>query len=262
MVLLLDIGNTHSHLALATWGRLVRCRNIATNAWRGGDAGRQVRDWLGRQSVDAVAVCSVVPWATQRARATLSDLSGSRWFELTARAAAVRIDPRYPKPESIGPDRLANAVAARVLLGAPCLAIDFGTAVTFDVVDAAGRFAGGVIAPGVLLLTSYLHEQTALLPKVELGPVRRAIGRTTEEAIRSAAVHGFRGLVRELIGEIKKELGCPRLPVVATGGYAAWAGRGLPEISIVRPHLTFEGLRLAYKLELESGGDRRETPRR
>jgi type III pantothenate kinase len=152
---------------------------------------------------------------------------------------------QYPKPETIGTDRLANAVAVRHHFGAPSVVVDFGTAVTFDVVDARGNYVGGVIAPGLAALTDYLHEKTALLPKVKIREPRRAVGRSTEEAMLVGAVWGYRGLVREILAKLKNELGSDA-PVVATGGYARLIARHLPEIDCVRPNLTLEGLRLTY----------------
>ena len=152
----------------------------------------------------------------------------------------------YPKPNTIGPDRLANAVAARHHFGAPVVVVDFGTAVTFDVVDRAGNYAGGIIAPGLAAMTDYLHEKTALLPKIRIREVTAVVGKNTEQAMLVGAVHGYRGLVRELIAELKRELRARRLPVIATGGYASLMASKLPEISAVEPNLTLEGLRLTW----------------
>jgi type III pantothenate kinase len=137
-------------------------------------------------------------------------------------------------------------VAARNRFGAPVVVVDFGTAVTFDVVDARGNYVGGIIAPGLAAMTDYLHEKTALLPKIEMREIKSAIGKSTEQAMLAGAVHGYRGLVRELIGELKHELRARKLPVVATGGYARLIAAKLPEISAVAPDLTLEGLRLVW----------------
>jgi type III pantothenate kinase len=161
---------------------------------------------------------------------------------------------RYPRPASIGPDRLANAVAVRHHYGAPALALDFGTAVTLDVVDAGGNYVGGVIAPGLAAMTDYLHEKTALLPRIRIRDPRTAIGKNTVQAMQIGAVQGYRGLIRELVVQVKRQLGCRRLPVVATGGYARLMAAGLPEITAVRPDLTLEGLRLARAQAVESAG--------
>lgn len=156
----------------------------------------------------------------------------------------------YPKPETIGPDRLANAVAVRHHFGAPAVVVDFGTAVTFDVVDGKGRYAGGIIAPGLDVMTDYLHDKTALLPKIKIREVTAVIGKSTEEAMLIGAVRGYRGLIRELISELKIKLKSRRLPVVATGGYAKLIASRMPEITAVEPMLTLEGLRLVWNANM------------
>ena len=242
MIALVDIGNTHTHVALADGDRpLRRVRNLPTASLRG-TAGRElIRDWLGRARPEGACLCSVVPAATGRVR-TLLDIPTLQLDPSTLRG--VELD--YPRPETIGQDSLANAVAARHHFGAPVVVVDFGTAVTFDVVDPRGRYVGGIIAPGLAAMTDYLHEKTALLPRIRLVDPGTAIGRSTREAMQVGAVHGYRGLVRELIVELRRELGTRRLPVVATGGYAALIARGLPAITHVREHLTLEGLRLTW----------------
>ena len=125
--------------------------------------------------------------------------------------------------------------------------VDFGTAVTFDVVDRTGNYVGGIIAPGLAAMTDYLHEKTALLPRIRIREVKSSIGKSTEEAMLVGAVHGYRGLIRELVLELKRELNCRRLPVVATGGYGKLIAAKMPEISRVDPLLTLEGLRLVWE---------------
>jgi type III pantothenate kinase len=126
--------------------------------------------------------------------------------------------------------------------------VDFGTAVTFDVVDRRGNYIGGVIAPGLAAMTDYLHEKTALLPRIRIREIDTVVGRNTESAMLIGAVHGYRGLVRELVRELKRELRCPRLPVIATGGYARLMAARLPEITAVEEALTLEGLRLVWEM--------------
>jgi type III pantothenate kinase len=117
------------------------------------------------------------------------------------------------------------------------------------VVNRAGNYAGGIIAPGLAAMTDYLHEKTALLPRIKIHEIKASIGRSTEEAMLVGAVHGYRGLVRELIMELKRGLKTKRLPVVATGGYAKLMASKLPEISAVEPNLTLEGLRLTWEAD-------------
>jgi type III pantothenate kinase len=155
----------------------------------------------------------------------------------------------YPEPESIGADRLANAAAVAQLYGIPAVVVDFGTAVTFDIVSERRTYVGGVIAPGLEAMTSFLYQRTALLPRVSLKEPRHAVGKSTIEAMRSGAVFGYRGLVREILVRIKAEqFARKRVRVVATGGYARLIAAGLPEIRVIRPHLTLEGLRIVANL--------------
>jgi type III pantothenate kinase len=125
--------------------------------------------------------------------------------------------------------------------------VDFGTAVTFDVVNARGNYVGGIIAPGLAAMTDYLHEKTALLPRIKIREMSGVIGNSTEQAMLIGTVHGYRGLVRELIAELKRELKAKNLPVVATGSYAGLIASKLPEITAVKPNLTLEGLRLVWQ---------------
>jgi type III pantothenate kinase len=248
MVLLLDIGNTHTHFAVSKKGMPRHGDVTPTALWQQGKVPPAILRRAGH--LRAVALCSVVPEATRQARVAIRKQWGAPVFELTASTVrGIGID--YPKPETIGPDRLANAVAAKKLFGAPVVVVDFGTAVTFDVVDAKGNYTGGIIAPGLAAMTSYLHEKTALLPEIKIRDIQAIVGKSTKEAMLIGAVHGYRGLVRELISELKRELNCPALPVIATGGYAALMSRKLPEISLTDPLLTLRGLRIDYDLQVK-----------
>lgn len=252
MLLLIDIGNTHTHLGLARGKRIVRQANVPTAIWKSGGGSRTLRRFVGRNQLHGATLCSVVPSATPRVRKTVSHQWRLPCHELNSRTlTGLNID--YPRPESIGPDRLANAVAARAHFGAPVVVVDFGTAVTFDVVNRAGDYVGGIIAPGLAAMTEYLHEKTALLPRITIREPRSVVGKSTEEAMLVGAVHGYRGLVRELIKELKRALRAPRLPVVATGGYGELIAAGLPEIKAVDALLTLEGLRLVWENRHQEG---------
>ena len=245
-ILLFDIGNTHTHLGLGNSNRVFKNLDVPTADWEDHSAEKRIATWIGRASLAGAAVCSVVPKATPAVRRFLEHQYRLPCLELTSKTVVgVGID--YPKPETIGPDRLANAVAVKHHYGAPAVVVDFGTAVTFDIVNGAGDYIGGVIAPGLAALTDYLHEKTALLPRIRIREIKRVIGRNTEEAMLIGAVHGYRGLIREVLAELKRELKCPRLPVVATGGYAKLIAAKLPAITAVEPLLTLEGLRLVWE---------------
>ena len=244
--LLLDIGNTNTHVGLGGPRRVSRHSNFPTTNWFNGKAKKALRMLLRNEVPEAVVLCSVVPRATRRVRQSVNRLWDISALELTAETVReLGID--YPKPKSIGPDRLANALAARHLYGAPVVVVDFGTAVTFDVVNREGHYAGGIIAPGLAAMTEYLHEKTALLPRITIREPDAVIGKSTEQAMLVGAVHGYRGLITQLVLELKRELRASRLPVVATGGYGTLIARRLPEITSVAPLLTLEGLRLFWQ---------------
>lgn len=249
MILLFDIGNTHTHVGLANGRRVLRHVNLPTEGWGKRRNLEGLKDFAGRSRIEGGALCSVVPKRTNAVREALSGLGEICCVELTSETGA-GIGIHYPRPKTIGPDRLANAIAAKAKHGAPALVVDFGTAVTFDVVDRKGDYVGGVIAPGISAMTDYLHEKTALLPKIEIRDTKANIGKNTEQAMRIGAVHGYRGLIREIVGGIKRELKARRLPVIATGGCAKLIAKGIPEITEVDPLLTLEGLRLVWQAGL------------
>jgi type III pantothenate kinase len=246
MILLFDIGNTNTHLGLANESRVLKQTNIPTAGWFGGDAGKLTKKFIGKNKLEGAALCSVVPRATPEVQKECKKNWGLECLELMPKTICeVGID--YPKPKTIGPDRLANAVAVAHHFGAPAIVVDFGTAVTFDVVDARRNYVGGIIAPGLAAMTEYLHEKTALLPRIKIREEKAVIGKNTEQAMLIGAVHGYRGLIRELIAELKRDLKSSKLPVVATGGYAELIAAKLPEITAVDQLLTLEGLRLVWK---------------
>jgi type III pantothenate kinase len=252
VILLFDIGNTNTHLGLANQKRVFKQANIPTSAWFNRTAQGRVLKFVGKNNLVGAATCSVVPRATPLVHKAVREVWKVHSLELTPKSLrGVGID--YPKPATIGPDRLANAVAARHHFGAPSVVVDFGTAVTFDVVNPSGNYAGGIIAPGLAAMTEYLHDKTALLPRIKIRETRSVIGKSTEQAMLVGAVHGYRGLIRELLLELKREMKTRHLPVVATGGYAKLIAAKLPEITAVDPLLTLEGLRLVWSAHFPSG---------
>jgi len=239
--LLIDISNSYVKIAFASAKRVFTPTRIVT----GSLSGRFVSRFLRRRNVGKVVVCSVVP----AKNSAILKAAGKRkvlWLDWKLKLG-VEID--YPKPQSIGADRLANAAAVTALYGCPAIVVDFGTAVTFDIVSEHRAYVGGVIAPGLEAMTNFLYKRTALLPKLSLKEPRHAIGKSTIQAMLSGAVFGYRGLIREILSQIRAEQ-FPRkkVHVVATGGYARLIARGLPEMGLVHPNLTLEGLRIVANL--------------
>jgi len=186
-----------------------------------------------------LVVSSVVPART----ALIRKIWPAKRLHVVSHRSPLGIGIRYPKPQSIGADRLVNAVAATRLHSCPCVVIDFGTAVTFDIVSAKEEYLGGVIAPGLDSMRDYLHERTALLPKIELKEPRCIVAQSTVEAMRAGAVVGYRGLVQAIYQAIQKELKAPRLTAIATGGHAPLISGKMRPRPILDRDLTLQGLR-------------------
>jgi type III pantothenate kinase len=152
---------------------------------------------------------------------------------------------RYDNPREIGPDRLVNAVAGYAKVGGACVIVDFGTAVTHDVVSATGEYLGGVIFPGVEISLEALTERAAALPKIDLTEPRGVIGKTTVDAIRSGVLYGYAGMVDGILARLREELG--ELHAIATGGLAGAVVPYCTAIDEVDDLLTLTGLRLIWE---------------
>jgi len=165
---------------------------------------------------------------------------------------------RYENPREVGADRIVNAVAAFELLGGPVIAVDFGTATTFDCVSAKGEYLGGAIFPGILVAMEALFERAAMLRRVELSPPRSVIGKTTTHAVQSGMLYGYAGMVDAMVERIRGELGAGAR-VIATGGLAGRIAGESKTIERVEPFLTLEGLRMIFERNRTLRGD---PPRR
>jgi len=159
----------------------------------------------------------------------------------------------YQPPETVGADRLANALAAKHLYGVPALVVDFGTATTFDAVGREGEYLGGAIAPGLLTAAEALFARAALLPRVRVSPPRRALGRNTEESLSSGIILGKAALVEGMVERLKKEIE-GEVRVIATGGLAGEVASFCPALEIIDEHLTLKGAALWARLN--EGGER------
>ncbi len=255
--LLIDISNSFTKLIPATRDALLgEASRIPTPKL----TAAAIRHAVGKTAFHrGVILSSVVPEADAAVAEFTESLRTSGDLK-TAKPQMVNVSYKtklgveidYPKPASIGADRLANAAGAVAFYGAPAIVVDFGTAVTFDVLAAPNgtpTYIGGVIAPGLEVMTDYLYQRTALLPRIHLSEPVKAIGKSTEEAMMAGAVFGYRGLVRQILEETRRELKVGRrLQIVATGGYADLIADRLPEVQQVHPNLTLEGLRIIGNL--------------
>jgi len=239
---LIDISNSYVKLAFASRQRIYNPARIPTAEL----SSSTIAELLRRRQVKKLVVSSVVPEKNSAISKAAHNKAQVLWLDWKVKLG-VAID--YPKPQSLGADRLANAAAVAELYGWPAIVVDFGTAATFDVVSEARSYIGGVIAPGLEAMTNYLYQRTALLPRLSLKAPNRAVGKSTVEAMRSGAVFGFRGLVREILAQIKTEqFSHKKVTIVATGGYARLIAKQLPEVAVIHPHLTLEGLRIVGNL--------------
>ncbi len=230
-VLLVDISNSYTKAAIATGQRIGKVHRFSTSSLTATVLKRTFTP------PDCVVLASVVPAQIPVVEAAF----GSVCLIGPHLDLGVGID--FPNPSAIGADRLANAAGCAAHYGFPAIVVDFGTAVTFDVLSAKGDYIGGVIAPGLESMTTYLHTRTALLPKIRLSEPASVVGRTTRDAMLSGAIHGYRGLVREILQNIRSEAFPRKRPhIIATGGDAALIGARVPLFDSIDPQLTLKGL--------------------
>lgn len=247
-IVVIDVGNTSTSVGIFSGGRILKRDRIATSIRLPARVQAKMAGVAGRTTPDGVVLSCVVP--------TVKKLWANSARKLWPNIPRVYVNHHcklgvpitYPKPETIGADRLANACEAAHRYGAPVIVADFGTAVTFDIVRRKKGYVGGVIAPGPALMFSYLSEKTALLPHSTLGPVRNSVGKSTAEAMRLGAVWGYRGLVREILKELTARIGEKGITLCATGGDAEWVLRGSGIPMSFDPDLTLRGLGRIFEL--------------
>ncbi len=242
-LLAVDIGNTSVHMAIYKNGWKPYLR-IATGEFNKGIPSA-LRMRIQKTPGMDVVIGSVVPGVTQQLKSYFKKAITGR-VVVAGLDVRVPIRNRYKDPKQVGMDRLLNALAGYHLYKKAMIIVDFGTAITFDVVSKKGEYLGGVIAPGIEISLDALFERTALLPKTKLRHPAARIGRDTIESIRIGCSYGIGGLCERLIAEISRDLdGKPT--VIATGGYASFMRRYCPSIQQVYPNLTMDGLRLTFK---------------
>ena len=264
MLLAVDIGNTAVTLGVFETARPVEGdgglaeplwrRRLATSGesspegWSGAVEGVLSEAGMGAGDVDSAMVCSVVPGVEAAFSAALRALFGSPPLVLSdgqAAGRAARMGVLTDDPAEVGADRVVAAAAAYAVYGGPVIVVDSGTALTVDYVDGDGNYLGGAIAPGVETSSAALIEKAARLAPVELRRPERAVGRSTDEALRSGAYYGFSGLVDRIVEKMEAEEG-RAATVVATGGGAGLVAGGSDRIGVVDESLVLKGLLLIY----------------
>src|SRR5580765_6127873 len=202
-----------------------------------------LRAFVDLGALDGIVLSTTVPQLEREYEALAERWAGTELLVLGP-GVATGVPIRYDDPREVGPDRIANAVAARERHGTPAIVVDFGTSTNFDVVSAAGEYLGGVLAPGIEISMDALFARAARLTKVPFAAPSRVIGKTTTSALQSGLVYGFAGQVDAIVTRIREELGSPAAPAIATGGLAELIAPHSQTISELDPELTLQGLRL------------------
>jgi type III pantothenate kinase len=246
-LLAIDVGNTQTALGLFEGGSLAKSWRLATEPQRTGDElGIFLGGLLDLSSLDGICMASTVPTLVRSYEELAAQVAANLLVLGPGTKTGIAI--RYDDPREVGPDRIANAVAARERYGAPSIVVDFGTSTNFDVVSAAGEYVGGILAPGIEVSMNALFERAARLVKVDFVAPATAIGKTTESALRSGLVYGFAGQVDGIAERIRDELDAPDAPLIATGGLADLIAPHSATITRIDPFLTLEGIRLVWEM--------------
>lgn len=249
-LLAIDVGNTNTVVGLFEGAELITRWRLTTLPERTADeVGLWLRQLLHWQDCDpaelaAVAVASVVPPLDPRLREGVERYLGRAAFFVEP-GIRTGMPLKVEAPQELGADRLCDAVAAFESYGGPAVVIDFGTAVTWEVVSARGEYLGGVIAPGPMVTADALASRTAKLPRVAMAPPPRVVGRGTVDSIQAGLFYGYLGLVEGITRRVLAELG--DATVIATGGLATVFAGHTPMIQHVDGDLTLRGLRLLWE---------------
>src|SRR3954453_2860273 len=251
MLLAVDVGNTQTHFGTFEGGSLVEHWRFATvRSSTADELGAALRNLLelrgvGLADLTSSIVSSTVPQLAPEWEAMVQRYLGHEAL-IVGPGIKTGMALRYDNPREIGADRLVNAVAAYDRVKGACIVVDFGTALTYDPVSAEGEYLGGIIAPGVEISREALTERAAKLPKIDLGPPRTLIGKSTVDAIRSGVIYGFAGQVDAIVGRLREELG-PDTATIATGGHSTIIAPFATSIDEVDDLLTLTGLRLLHE---------------
>jgi type III pantothenate kinase len=247
VLLAIDVGNTQTVFGVFEADVLAEQFRVGTDRTHTGDElAVLLRSFVELDALDGIVLCSSVPPLVREYEQFAERWAGTTLLVLGP-GVPTGVPIRYDDPREVGPDRIANAVAARVRHGAPAVVVDFGTSTNFDVVNAAGEFAGGVLAPGVEISMDALFARAARLPRVPFEAPERVISQTTTAALQSGLVYGFAGQVDAIVDRIRAELEAEDAPVVATGGLADLIAPHSRTITIVDQELTLQGLRLVWE---------------
>jgi type III pantothenate kinase len=246
MLLAIDAGNTQTVLGLYDDGALGDHWRVATERRTTADElGVLLGGFLDLEGVEGIVLASTVPALVREYEGFAERWANARLL-VVGPGIPTGIPIRYDDPREVGPDRIANAVAARERYGAPCIVVDFGTSTNFDVVSAEGEYVGGVLAPGIEISMDALFARAARLFRVDFVAPPTVIAKTTQAALQSGLVYGFAGQVDAIVGRIRGELGT-EAQAIATGGLAEVVAPHASTLASIDPFLTLDGLRLIWE---------------
>jgi len=246
MLLAVDVGNTQTVLGLYDGELLKEHRRVATEAHRTGDELAALYcNLIDFKAISGVCLASTVP-ALVRSYEELAERWLDRDLIVLGPGTRTGIAIRFDDPREVGPDRIANAIAALERYGAPCIAVDFGTATNFDAVSAEGEYIGGVLAPGIEISMEALFARAARLRQVDFAEPANVIGKSTIAALQSGLVFGFAAQVDGVVERMRAELE-GKVRVIATGGLAELIVPHCHTVEAVDEFLTLEGLRLVWE---------------
>jgi type III pantothenate kinase len=244
-LLAIDVGNTQTVFGLYDGAELREHWRVSTEVERTGDElGLLLRGLVDLRALDGLALTCTVP-PLIRAYEEFAEREG---VELLVLGPGTRtgIPVRYDDPREVGPDRIANAVAAVARYGAPCIVVDFGTSTNFDIVSPEGEYVGGVLAPGIEISMEALSARAARLFQVDFSAPETVIAKNTAASLQSGLVYGFAGQVDGIVERIRGELGV-EAHTVATGGLADLITPHAHTLDEIDPFLTLEGVRLIWE---------------
>ena len=269
-LLVIDIGNTNVSLGVFDYegddASLTHHWRISTHREQTSDElGITLRALFEQEGRDAAEVSDVIFSSVVPPLQPIWDRVATKIFDraplVVGPGIRTGMPVRYENPHEVGADRIVNSVAAYSMFEDACIAVDFGTATTFDCVSARGEYMGGVIFPGIHVSMEALFDRASKLHRVEIARPKSVIGKTTTGALQSGLLYGYAGLVDSMVDRIREELG-PNASVIATGGLAGRIASESRAIEQVEPFLTLQGLRILFEKNRADRAERGEGSRK